>query len=386
MAEFTVGGATVSIPFSRPDISECEIAEVTQVLRSGKISMGAQTAAFENAIAALCGSRHAVMLTSGTAALHLGLLAVDTRPGQTVITSPFTYVATVNAILQAGATPVFVDIDPLTYNIDVEQVANAVTDTTHAILPVHVFGGSTRMDKLAEVAQRFGLRVIEDSCEALGSKYRGRPLGTWGDAGGFGFFANKQITTAEGGALVTDSGDLAELVRSMRHQGRSFDGRGYVRLGFNYKPSDIHAALGLAQLHRLPEIFARRRQVMQWYRSALNEVDEVALPGVFSEAEVEWFVCVVRLDKTFGETQRDFIMRSLTERGIEVANYFPALHLQPYFAERLGYRAGDFPVAEHVAGRTVALPYFSTMTEDEVQRVVAELKSALHKAKRIASF
>lgn len=346
--------------------------------------MGPRTEAFEEEIANRCGSRHAVMLSNGSAALHLALLAAATQPKHTVITTPFTYVATVNAILQTGATPIFVDIDPHTYNIDVEQAAKAVTETTHAILPIHVFGSPPPMDALMEVARRSGLRVVEDSCEALGSTYRGKALGTWGDAGAFGFYANKQITTGEGGALVTDSDEIAGLVRSMRHQGRSFDGHGYVRMGFNYKPSEVHSALGLAQLRRLPEILARRRQVMEWYRSALAPVEEVALPATPGpEAHVEWFVCVVRLSDGFDRRQRDAVMKRLTQRGIGVANYFPALHLQPYIAERLKCRAGDFPVTEHVADRTIALPFFSTMMEDQVERVVEELKSALHAAKQM---
>ena len=367
------------IPLARPNISQAEIDAVVAVLRTPSLSLGPKVPEFENAFARYCGTKHAVACINGTAGLHLLVRAMGIGPGDEVITTPFSFVASSNCVLMEGATPVFVDIDPHTWNIDPQRVAAAVTGKTRAIIPVDVFGQPADMDAIRHIAERHNLHVIEDSCEALGSRYKGHPAGSLGDAGVFGFYPNKQITTGEGGMIVTDDLAVADLCRSMRNQGRDTGGGwlAHPRMGYNYRLSDINAALGLAQLERIREIVAERNRVHALYRERLGDERRLTLQRVAPDIEISWFVFVVRLSDKHTQADRDRILQTLNERGIGCRNYFAPIHLQPFYAERFGFKPGDFPICEALAARTVALPFHHELTESDVDRVCGELRMLL---------
>ena len=308
------------------------------------------------------GARHATAVSSGTAALHLAVHALGIGPGDEVITTPFSFVASANCILFERATPVFVDIDPATLNIDPRAIEAAITPRTKAILPVHVFGVPADMDAIQAIADRHGLFVIEDACEALGGRWRGRACGSMGTAGTFAFYPNKQMTTGEGGAVVTNDAGPRRADEEPAQPGSGVVG-GWLhheRLGFNYRLSDINCALGLSQLARIDEFLAARRRVAELYRQQLAEIDEIELPiSSLANADISWFVYVIRLrHATSG--QRTAFMEYLRTHGVACANYFEPIHLQPYF-RRMGYNPGDFPVSEGVSERTVALPFFNRL-------------------------
>ncbi len=368
------------IPLSRPDIGDAERAAVLDVMDSGRLSLGPRVEAFEAALAERAGTRFAVATSSGTAALHLAIRALGLSPGDEVVTTPFSFVASANCLLFEGVEPVFVDIEPDTLNIDPQRAGDAVGERTSALLAVDVFGHPADWAALSELADQHGLRLIEDSAEALGSEYHGRRAGSLGDVGIFGFYPNKQITTGEGGALVTDDEGVARLCSSLRNHGREPDGddwQEHKRLGFNYRLSDIACALGLAQLERLDELAARRARVAAWYDERLAGIDALRTPVVRSDVRRSWFVYVVRLAERYARVDRDRVIDGLRSRGIGCRNYFPPIHLQPHFRERFGFAPGAFPVAESVAERTIALPFFAGMSEDEVDEVTANLSELL---------
>ncbi|MDX1545710.1 MAG: DegT/DnrJ/EryC1/StrS family aminotransferase [Rhodothermales bacterium] len=368
------------IPLSKPEIGPLERRYVDRVLSSDRLAMGPFTARFEAAMATACGTRHAVAVSSGTGALHLSALALGLRPGDEVVTTPYSFVASSNVLLYAGATPRFVDIDPETYHLDAERAAAAITPATRGLLPVDVFGLPADWPALARLADEHGLFLLDDACHGLGAALAGRPLGSWGDAACFGFYPNKQITTGEGGCITTDSDALAARCRSLRNQGRSEDGRmEHVHLGFNYRMSELEAALGCAQLERLTELLDRRARAAALYREALAPLQpDLALPAEPApEVQRSWFVYVVRLADHFTEEARDVLMHRLREQGIGCAPYFPSIHLQPYYRRRFGFKPGDFPVCEAVSARTLALPFFGALTEADVHRVAGALEAAL---------
>lgn len=366
---------TRAIPLARPNITQAEIDAVTAVLRTPNLSLGPKLAAFEAAFAQYCGTAEAVACSSGTAALHLLIQARGLGDGDEVITTPFSFVASANCALMAGARPVFVDVDARTWNLDPGRIESAITRHTKAIIAVHVFGAPADMDAIRETAQRHGLFLVEDSCEALGSRYKARAAGSLGDAGVFGFYPNKQITTGEGGMIVTDDADMARLCRSIRNQGRDEDGGwlAHHRLGYNYRISDINCALGIVQLGRLEEIIATRRRVYGWYRDRLAGDSRLRMQEVLPGVEVSWFVLVIRLSEEYGPGERDRIVSGLTDRGIGCSSYFAPIHLQPLYVERYGYREGAFPVCEALATRTIALPFHHELTEHDVDRVCRDL-------------
>jgi len=367
------------IPLSRPDITDLEREAVLSVLRTDNLSLGPRLGEFETAMANYVGSRHAVAVNSGTSALHLAMLACGIGPGDEVITTPFSFIASANCALFVGARPVFVDIDETTLNITANSIKSAVTKRAKAILPVHIFGRPCDMPAIQKLAQKYNLDVIEDSCEALGARIQGKHAGTWGRCGTFAFYPNKQITTGEGGILVTDDEKAAELARSLRNQGRSTMSRWlqHERLGYNYRLSDIACALGIAQLSRIEEILRRRNWVAERYLEHLSGIPEVIPPApARQDHEISWFVFVIRLSAKHAD-QRDDVMRSLNEQGIASGAYFSPLHLQPVYAERFGYKKGDFPVTERVSRSTIALPFFTRMTEEQVRRVCEGLRIAL---------
>jgi len=367
------------IPLSRPDITEREIERVVEVLRTPYLSLGPTLGQFEAAFAAYLGRRRAVAVNSGTSGLFLSLSALGIGPGDEVITTPFTFIASATTIMMTGARPVFVDIDGTSLNMDPQRIEAAITERTRAILPVEIFGNLAAFDRICDVAERHHLPVVEDSCEALGSALRGRKAGTFGTVGVFGFYPNKQITTGEGGMVVTDRDDLADACLSLRNQGRGA-GAGWLaheRLGYNYRLSDINCALGLVQLTRIDEIKAMRRRVATWYQEMLAEEDRLIVPREEEGCEISWFVFVVRLAEEFGFSQRDRVLQEMSRQGIQVGNYFPPVHLQPFIAQKYGYAQGDFPVAESVSRRTIALPFHNRLTEDEVAIVCGTLRAIL---------
>ncbi|MEX2670842.1 MAG: DegT/DnrJ/EryC1/StrS family aminotransferase [Phycisphaeraceae bacterium] len=375
------------IPLSAPDITDAEIQAVTEVLRCGRLSIGPRQDRFEEMVAERSGRQHAIAVSSGTAGLHLVLAALGIGPGDQVITTPFSFIASANAILYVGATPVFVDIDPMSLNMDPRRVEAAITDKTRAILAVEAFGNPVNMDKLAAIAQRHEIPLIEDACEGLGGIHRGRPIGSFGRAATFGFYPNKQITCAEGGMIVTDDDRLADLCRSLRNQGRPVTDAvphqqptlEHERLGYNYRMSELHAALGVAQMDRLDEILTRRRELAMMYVEKLMEFPELILPTVPEDVEMSWFVFVVRLSDPYGAKERDRILTGMQRHEVCCANYFPPIHLQRFYRERFGFRVGDFPVTESVAQRTIALPFFTRMDATQLELVTLTLQVMLQR-------
>jgi perosamine synthetase len=365
-------------PLSRPDISEADIQSVVGVLRTPFLSLGPKLGEFERAFCDYTGARFATAVSSGTAALHLAVKALDIRPNEEIITSPFSFVASANCALFVNAAPVFVDIDPVTFNLDPALIEARITPRTRAILPVHVFGRPANMDAVLDIARRRDLHVIEDACEALGARWRGRHVGTLGNVGTFAFYPNKQITTGEGGMIVTDDPNLDRLFKSLRNQGRGSSGAWlqHEQLGFNYRLSDINCALGLSQLLRFVEIHQRRRAVAEEYRRQLADIEELELPLHESEgAEVSWFVYVVRL-KHGGVAEREAVLQALRSEGVACNNYFAPLHLQPHLRE-LGYREGDFPITEAIAASTVALPFFTSLRREQIARISDVVRRAV---------
>jgi perosamine synthetase len=377
--ESAVTGVDATIPLARPVLGEREEQAVLEVLRSGQLSLGPRGPEFERAFAARVGAPLGSAVSSGTAGLHLALRAVDVTDGTEVITTPFSFVASANVAIYERARPVFVDIDPVTLNFDVEAVAAAVTTRTSALLPVHVFGYPVDMARL----ERLGLPIVEDACEALGGSYSdGGLIGGRGHPAVFAFYANKQMTTGEGGVVVTSNPEHKVQIDSERNQGRAPD-MGWLdhdRLGFNYRLSDIACALGLAQLERLDALLAGRERVAELYGQALGGIDGLTLPCENSgRARRGWFVYVIQLPHG---VDRDALVTELGTRGVAAKPYFPAIHLMSYYRERFGYREGQFPVCEDVAARSIAIPFFPEMTEGQVARVAAELAALLRAARR----
>lgn len=389
------------IAMSSPDLTEAEINAVLQVLHSNHLSLGPRVQEFEARFAEYIGTRHAVAVSSGTAALHLSLIASGVGEGDLVITSPFSFVASANCMLYERATPIFVDVDPVTGNIDPTLVRAAVEDLSRgggrerrwlppslcdatsfearlkAILPVHAFGQPADMGPIADTAAASALIIIEDACEAVGAEYKGQRAGTFGNASCFAFYPNKQMTTAEGGMIVTNDERCASICSSLRNQGRDvFDAwLSHTRLGYNYRLNDLACALGIVQLSRLDEMLAKRAKVAAWYGERLQGMDRVHSPStVVTTSRMSWFVYVVRFDSM---DERAMTMKALANRGIASRPYFTPIHLQPFYVEKFGYRRGDFPITEALGDTSLALPFSSVMTEDQVDGVCQELATVL---------
>ena len=372
-------GVRQQISLSGPDITQAEIDAVLSVLRTPQLSLGPKLGEFEQTFTERLGVKHAVACSSGTAALHLCWRALGLGPGDDVITTPFSFIASANSIFFDGAKPVFVDVDPRTWQIDAARIEAAVTPRTKALLPVDVFGSIPDMDAIWALAREHNLRVLEDSCEALGAAYRGRPAGTLGEAGTFGFYPNKQITTGEGGMVVTNDDQIAFLVRSLRNQGRDPDAGWlqHARLGYNYRLSELNCALGVAQMRRLDEFIGKRARVAERYRQRLADEPRVIMQKTPDEVRISWFVMVVRLADEYSQQDRDAVLQKLREAGIGCSDYFTPIHLQPFYVEQFGYKPGDFPVTEALSARTIALPFHTRLSEAEVDRVVAKLRRHL---------
>jgi perosamine synthetase len=367
------------VPLARPDIGPRELELVTQVLTSDVLAIGPFTERFEAGIAGLAGRGFGVACSSGTAGLHMAVRALEIGGGDEVITSPFSFVASANCLLYERAIPRFVDIEEDSLGVDPDLVAEATTGKTRAVLPVHVFGRPCRIHPIVAHARGAGLAIIEDSCEGLGSSLDGRPLGSFGDIAVFAFYPNKQITTGEGGIAVTDDPVLADVMRSLRNQGRDTDGTWlrHVRLGYNYRLDELSAAVGVAQIERLAELRSGRARVAAAYERGLGDRDWVRLPKAGPGESVDWFVYVIRLDPSI---DRDALMVRLAALGVPSRPYFSPLHLQPFYRAQFGYKPGDFPVTERVAASTLALPFSSLHTDDDIAFVCEALIEAASSA------
>ena len=374
----------MKIPLSSPDITQKEIDSVVEVLKTPNLSLGPKLPEFENKFASYIGARRAVAVNSGTSGLHLCVRALEIKDDDEVITTPFSFIASSNCVLFERAKPVFVDIREDTLNIDEEKLTDKISNKTKAIIPVHVFGYPSDMPKIEALAKQRGLSVIEDACEAIGASVGGKKAGTFGDCSVFAFYPNKQMTTGEGGMIVTDNDKIADLAVSMRNQGRD-EGMGWLahnRLGYNYRLSDINCALGIAQLGRIEEILAKRKKVAEYYRQQLGEISELILPPTGnSSLERSWFVYVVRLNDQFSEQQRNELIKLLRGEGIGCNVYFPAIHLQPFYQRQFGFKRGDFPVTEAISDRTIALPFFNKLDPETIGQVVTALKVNIKRVK-----
>jgi perosamine synthetase len=348
------------------------------VLRSGRLSLGPWIDRFEEQVAERVGAPYAAALSSGTAGLHLLCRIAGLGPGDEVITSPLSFVASANCFILEGAAPVFADVDPVTLNMDPGAVEAAVTERTRAIVAVDMFGYPCELDELRTIAERHGLTLIEDACESLGAEYRGTALGGHGPSAVFAFYPNKQMATGEGGVVTTHSEEEWRLLRSLRNQGRSYDGGGWfhhVRLGLNYRWTDLQAAVGLAQLEKLDRILELRTAAANRYSELLADVDGVEAPAADdAEHRRSWFVYVARLGAGL---DRAAVMDALRREGVATAEYVPCIHLQPYMRELYGFAEGLCPVAEEAAARTMALPFFTQIEPSDQERVVEILRNAV---------
>ena len=374
----------MKIPLSNPDISQKEIEAVLEVLKTPNLSLGPKLGEFESNFAAYVGTRHAIAVNSGTSGLHLCVKAMGLSDGDEVITTPFSFIASANCILFERAKPVFVDIRQDTLNIDEAKIEAKITKKTKAILPVHIFGYPSEMEKIQKIADKHGLKVIEDSCEAIGAKLNKKMSGSFGNAAVFAFYPNKQMTIGEGGMLVTDDDELARLARSMRNQGRD-EGMGWLahnRLGYNYRLSDINCALGIAQLSRISEILAKREKVAGIYNNMLAGVKELILPPLdTNQIKRSWFVYVVQLSKEYSQSQRDAVVKKLRAAGIGCNVYFPPIHLQPFYQKSFGFKKGDFPVTEQVSERAIALPFYNNLKKEQIDCVIKNLITSIKEVK-----
>jgi perosamine synthetase len=362
------------IPLSSPDINEQDIEAVTAVLRTPHLSLGPKLEEFEGSIARYLGASDAVAVSSGTSALHLCIRALGISDGDEVIVPSFAFIAVANAVRYEHAIPVFVDVESRTLNLDPERVEAAVTSRTKAIILVHTFGVPAEMDRLLEVSKRHGLAVIEDACEAIGAEYCGKKVGTFGDVAAFAFYPNKQITTGEGGAVVTNNVQFARRVRSLRNQGIGAPGAwlAHTELGYNYRLSEMNCALGISQLERLNAILERRESIARHYNSRLSLVPQLRRPALLlPNRKISWFVYVVRLGEDFSEIHRDWIYEEMKGLGIALGRYFGPIHLQPAY-----YSSEDKPkltVTEFEAQRTLALPFFNQIRDEQVDEVSESL-------------
>lgn len=375
----------IKIPLSRPDISKADKEAVLSVLNTPHLSLGPKVREFEEKIAHYIGAKYAVAINSATSGLHLIIRALGIQGGDEVITTPFSFISSANCILYERAKPVFVDIDPLTLNIDPYNIEKAITKRTKAILAVDVFSHPAEWDKLQRIARKHKLKLIEDSAEALGSEYNGKKCGNFAEAGVLSFYPNKQITTGEGGVIVTDNKKIAGLCKSMANQGRRIKDSNWLdhaRLGYNYRLSDINAALGIAQLSRIKEIIKKRTGVARMYNEKLRKIPGIIVPYVGPKVKISWFVYVIRLSGAYSRKDRDNIIRKMAKKGIQCSNYFRPIHLQPFYKEALGYKRGSFPICEAVSDRTIALPFYNNLKEKEVHYVAYNLREALANVKK----
>ena len=363
---------------SAPDLDESDIQAVLEVLRSGRLALGPKAREFEELIAEYIGVKYAVAVSSGTAGLHILVRTLEVGPGDEVLVPSFTFSASVNAILYERATPVFVDIEPETYNLDPDDLERKITKRTKAIMAVDIFGHPAEWDRILEIADKYNLKIIDDSCEALGAEYKGKKIGQFGDCACFAFYPNKQITTGEGGIIVTNNSSIAKLARSLRNQGREEMGSWleHERLGYNYRMDEMSAALGVSQLKKLEVFLEKRERVARIYTEKLKGFSWVRPPVVKPYVRMSWFVYVVTLQEGL---DRDTVIGNLEKKGIPARGYFSPIHLQPYVKRIFGYKGGELPVTENIAKRTLALPFHNNLTEEEIEEVLKTLKDVVER-------
>ncbi|MDI9561591.1 MAG: DegT/DnrJ/EryC1/StrS family aminotransferase [Pseudomonadota bacterium] len=367
----------MKVPMAMPDITSEEIQAVLRVMQSRNLSIGSQTVTFEKLAAGEANAAHAVAVINGTSALHLCMVAANIQPDDEVITSPFSFISSSNCILFERAKPVFVDIDPVTLNMDAGRIESAITERTRAIIVVHVFGQPADMDPIMEIAAKYNLIVIEDSCEAIGAEYKGRRVGAIGKAGTYAFYPNKQMTSGEGAVLVTNDEEWANLFRSLRNQGRDkFDGwLNHSRLGFNYRMSELNAAVGVVQIRRLDGLLRKRDNVANEYNRILSNIENVSpLTIAPTTTRMSWFVYVVRLAPGIS---RDKTIVLLGEKGIPARPYFSPIHLQPFYRKQFGFKQGDFPETEAAGESIIALPFYANMKTEEIELVCNVLADSI---------
>jgi len=377
----------VRVPLSAPDIQEEDIEAVAGVLRSSRLSMGPKLEEFENAIARYVGAQHAIGVSSGTSGLHLCVRALGIGEGDEVIVPSFAFIAVANVLRYERAIPVFVDIEPETLNLDPFRIEAAITPRTKAILVVHTFGCPANLSEIQAIARRHHLHVIEDACEAIGAEYDGRKVGVFGDAGVFAFYPNKQITTGEGGMIVTENGDIASAARALRNQGRAESDNWFQHseIGYNYRLPEMNCALGIGQLNRIDAILSRREAIARKYDEKLKGDENLILPPlIVPRRKISWFVYVVRLSGDFSEVHRDWIVKQMDHRGIGCGRYFAPIHLQPAYRDVSTLRT-DLSATEYQASRSLALPFFNRLEERQIDDVCENLCELTHQAREMAS-
>ncbi|MFA7385328.1 MAG: DegT/DnrJ/EryC1/StrS family aminotransferase [Candidatus Paceibacterota bacterium] len=365
------------IPLSRPEITKKDRKAVENVLKTTSLSFGPKIKEFEKKMASYTKTKYAIAVNSGTSGLHLVIKSLGIKEKDEVITSSFSFIASSNCILFEKAKPVFVDIDEKTLCINADKIEEKITKKTKAILVVHVFGQTCKMDKIMKIARKHNLYVIEDACEAIGGMYKGKKSGTFKDAGVFAFYPNKQITTGEGGMIVTNNQKIAKLCKSMRNQGKDEkkEQLSYLRMGYNYRMSELNAALGVSQLERINEILKKREKAANLYNRILRKIEGIEIPYVADNVKMSWFVYAIRLNSNkFNKKDRDKIMKKLDKKGIVSKNYFPPIHLEPFYVDMFGYKRGDFPVTEKVSDLIIALPFYNNITREEIKYVCDNLK------------
>lgn len=368
------------IPISKPFIQKDDIGGVVAVLKSGQLSLGPKYEEFEKAFAKKIGVKFAVAVSSGTAGLHLAMLAAGIGEGDEVITSPFSFVASANCILYVGAKPVFVDIDPVTYNIDPKKIEQKITKKTKAILVVHIFGQSADMDPILKIAKKHKLKIIEDACESVAAEYKGKKTGTFGESAVFAFYPNKQMTTGEGGIITTNSEKVYKLCKSLANQGRSGNMQwlDHNRLGYNYRLDEMSAVLGLTQLKKLDFMISKRREVVGWYDEILKKAGNLIItPKIAPVNTHTWFVYVVRIKNK--EIKRDQVIGALYKERVSSKPYLPSIHLFDFYRKTFGYKTGDYPVCENISRTSLALPIYIGLKKEEVKYICDKLVNILKK-------
>lgn len=380
------------LPFTRPDIGEEEIAAAVACLRSGWLATGPRVQDLEGAFKKYLNVPHAALLTSATAGLHLSLLALGVQEGDEVITTPMTFISSVNAIVHVGARPVLVDIDPHTFNMDIDQLERALTPKTKVLLPVHFAGLPVDLDPLYELANHHGLRVLEDAAHAVGARYKNRPIGSFGDTQVFSFHPCKNMTTAEGGCVVTRDEEVAQRLKRLRFHGIDRDAWNryrkegtqlfdVVEAGYKANMSDLQAAIGLAQLPKLDGFCAQRRAHAARYQDLLKESPAFTLPSSPSyHHDHAWHIYTPLIEPEKAGMDRDTFVQKMKEENIGLGVHYPPVHLFSYYQNTYGFRPGDFPHAESVGDRIMSLPLWAGMTSDIQDRVVETMHRIIKKA------
>ena len=384
--------AGVRVPFHRPSIGEEEIRAVSDVLRSGWLTTGDKTAEFERSFADYVGAKHAIAVSSGTAALHLSLEAIDLQPGDEVLVPTTTFTATAEVVVHLAARPVLTDIDAKTMNMSPSDAERRMTRRTRAMIPVHFAGQPCDMEAIQALAATHGLHVVEDAAHALPSSYKNQRIGSLSELTAFSFYATKPVTTGEGGMVTTNSDARANRIRTMRLHGINRDTWDRTRTGswhyevqdagYKYNLTDFQAALGIVQLAKCDEAYESRRRIAERYSEAFSGLDTFDVPAILPDRQRSWHLYVLRLRLDRLRISRDRFIDELEQRGVAASVHFIPLHLHPYYQRQFGYKAGDFPQAEHEYGRCLSLPIFPGMTNEEIDSVIAAVVDTANQWKR----